>query len=83
MGLDNRGSRDSTRWRWEGKLHLLRLLKEAYSVLQLEETLEERPHSLKPDQRRRRCTRWLNVPQGSTKSDLETIASKRRAVLES
>ncbi|KAJ1157817.1 hypothetical protein NDU88_010514 [Pleurodeles waltl] len=53
------------------------------SLLQLYETLEERLRSPRPDRQLRRGTRWQTVPPGRTKPYLETMASERRAVLES
>ncbi|KAJ1214006.1 hypothetical protein NDU88_001634, partial [Pleurodeles waltl] len=54
---------------WEGKLHQLRSLKEAYNVVQLEEPSGESQGSSKMERRNKRCTRWQIVSHGSTKLD--------------
>ncbi|KAJ1082152.1 hypothetical protein NDU88_002322 [Pleurodeles waltl] len=70
-------------FRWEGKLHQLCSLKEAYSLLQLEEPSDKHPHSPRTDLRHRRSTCGQTVSPKSTKPDPETMATERRAVLES
>ncbi|KAJ1122735.1 hypothetical protein NDU88_001220 [Pleurodeles waltl] len=42
----------------------------------LEEALEEHPDSLRPDQRRQKCTCWQTILPKSTKPDPETMASE-------
>ncbi|KAJ1155080.1 hypothetical protein NDU88_007816 [Pleurodeles waltl] len=52
-------------------------------LLQLEDTLEECPHSLRSDRQRRRSTRWQAVLPKSPKPDPGTMASEQRVVQES
>ncbi|KAJ1145230.1 hypothetical protein NDU88_011521 [Pleurodeles waltl] len=70
-------------FRWQGKTQQLRSLREVYKLLWLEEPIEEHPQSPRPDQRRWRRARWQTALTGIAKPDSETIASERRAVLES
>ncbi|KAJ1091882.1 hypothetical protein NDU88_004996 [Pleurodeles waltl] len=64
-------------------LHQLRVLKEAYKVLQLEDPQGGSLSSPVMDRRSKRRTRWQTVPHGGSRPDKETMESERRAVLES